>query len=257
MHPVSRITLTALPDIPLVDPGDDIAELILSAAHAADIEFVDGDVIVIAQKIISKAENRYVDLAMVEPSGRAKELSTATGKDARLVETILTESTRVVRHAKDLLIVEHRAGYILANAGIDQSNVPPAAGSEPVLLHPIDADQSAKNIRLRLEEALKRRLGVIINDSFGRPWRQGTIGTAIGASGICSLRNLRGQSDLFGRPLETTEVGHADEIAAAASLVMGQSAESHPVVVVSGFAPGRDDLPASTLLRPASKDLFR
>ena len=213
--------------------------------------------LVYAQKIISKAEGRRVNLATVQPSARALALATETGKDPRLVELILQESVRVVRVAKDVLIVEHRRGYIMANAGIDQSNVAdPVSGSFALLL-PEDPDASAEGLRDGLQRRHRRELGVIISDSFGRPWRVGTVGVAIGCAGIVAIQDLRGSADLFGRALTVTVVGHADQIAAAASLLMGQGGEGRPIVLVRGLTRAGLVKPASALLRPAGEDLFR
>jgi coenzyme F420-0:L-glutamate ligase/coenzyme F420-1:gamma-L-glutamate ligase len=214
-------------------------------------------VLVVAQKVVSKAQGRYVDLAMVTPSARAKEVAVEVDKDPRLVEVILGESSRVVRSSPNVLIVEHRMGFIVANAGVDRSNVPPSAGAEPVLLLPEDPDAAAEALRAQLERHFGVRLGVVINDSFGRPWRRGTVAVALGAAGIPALNDLRGQPDLYGVPLMVTETALADELAAAASLLMGQADEGHPVVLVSGLPTTEVPIPARALIRPASEDLFR
>jgi coenzyme F420-0:L-glutamate ligase/coenzyme F420-1:gamma-L-glutamate ligase len=212
-------------------------------------------VVAFAQKVVSKAEGRHIDLATVTPTLRALELAAVVQKDPRLVELVLRESRRVVRAAKDVLIVEHRLGLIMANAGIDQSNV--SGSSESALLLPEDPDRSAQALR---EDLLKRTgcsVAVLVTDSFGRPWRLGTTGVAIGAAGIASVLDLRGTPDMFGRTLRVSVVGHADEIAAAASLVMGQGAERRPVVIVRGLAETALHTPAKSLLRPPGEDLFR
>jgi coenzyme F420-0:L-glutamate ligase / coenzyme F420-1:gamma-L-glutamate ligase len=211
-------------------------------------------VLAVAQKIVSKAEGRMVDLRKVTPSARAKSLAQATGKDARLVELILSESAEVLRHRPGVLIVVHRLGIVLANAGIDQSNV---GGSNHALLLPLDPDRSAAEIRGRLRDATGIDVAIVIIDSIGRAWRNGTIGTAIGVSGIPGLLDLRSRPDLFGRRLESTEVGLADELAAAASLVMGQAAEGRPVALVRGLGYERRDGDAGELVRAREKDLFR
>jgi coenzyme F420-0:L-glutamate ligase / coenzyme F420-1:gamma-L-glutamate ligase len=247
----------ALPDIPLVQPGADLAALIARALEAAGYDLADGDVLVVAQKIVSKAEGRAVDLASVEPGERARKLAAEVGKDPRLVEVILSEAARVVRTGSNVLIVEHRLGFILANAGVDQSNVDPASGREPVLLLPENPDESAARLRHALAVRFGREIAVVINDSFGRPWRLGTTGTALGVAGLPALVDLRGQPDLFGRPLRVTEVGFADEIAAAASLLMGQSDEARPVVLMRGLRWNAPANPASHLLRSPDEDLFR
>jgi len=212
---------------------------------------------VLAQKIVSKAEDRFVDLAAITPSAAALDLAAAVDKDPRLVEVILSEAVRVVRKGPNVLIVEHRSGCIMANAGVDQSNVTPEAGEEPVLLLPIDADATAEALCAQLSKHFAKQLGVVISDSFGRPWRLGTVGVALGAAGIPSLRNLRGRPDLHGRPLQHTETGFADEVAAAACLVMGQADEGNPVAIVSGFALTDAPIAARALIRSAAEDLFR
>ncbi len=257
MDAAKRLELTALSDVPRVEPGDDIAALTRAALERSALGLAPGDVLVFAQKIISKAEGRLVDLASVQPGARALELATQTGKDARLVELILSESVRIVRAAKDVLIVEHRLGFIMANAGIDQSNVADPAQGAFALLLPKDPDRSAEQLRAALQRHSSGPIGVIINDSFGRPWRVGTVGVAIGCAGIASTQDLRGTRDLFGRTLQVTVVGHADEIASAASLLMGQSREGRPIVLVRGLTVAENARPASALLRPAREDLFR
>ncbi|MDB5607156.1 MAG: Coenzyme gamma-glutamyl ligase [Bradyrhizobium sp.] len=245
--------LRPLRDIPLIEPGDNLAEIILASVEKADWDLQNGDVLVMAQKIVSKAENRTVDLATVIPSPRAIELATEVQKDARLVELILSESENVVRRGPGVLIVEHKLGFVMANAGIDRSNV---NGEDHALLLPVDPDRSATVIRRAIAARVEIDVGVLIIDSFGRAWRNGTIGTAIGASGVPTLLDLRGRADLFGRPLETTEVGWADELAAAASLMMGQAGEGRPVILVRGLVETGEGS-AADLLRPKQKDLFR
>jgi coenzyme F420-0:L-glutamate ligase/coenzyme F420-1:gamma-L-glutamate ligase len=193
----------------------------------------------------------------VEPSAEAVDLAHEVGKDPRLVEVVLRESTRVVRSRPNLIIVEHRLGFVMANAGIDQSNVAPADGVHRVLLLPRNPDASAAAIRAKLEEHFGATIGVIISDSFGRAWRRGTCGIAIGAAGLPSLIDLRGQPDLFGRTLEVSIIGFADEIASAASLLQGQAAEAQPVVLVRGLDWSAPVAPAADLVRPADEDLFR
>jgi coenzyme F420-0:L-glutamate ligase / coenzyme F420-1:gamma-L-glutamate ligase len=251
------ITLTPIPDIPLVRPGDDLAALIIAACERSALGPVDGDVVVVAQKVVSKAEGRYVDLAAVRPSARAQELAAQVGKEARLVEVILQESRRVVRHRPGVLIVEHRLGFVMANAGVDRSNVDPQMGAEPVLLLPRDPDASAAALRDRLAAHFHKQLAVVITDSFGRAWRHGTVGVALGAAGLPSLLDLRGKPDLFGHALRVTQAGFADEIAGAASLVMGQADEARPVVLLRGLAWAGADAPAGMLIRAADEDLFR
>ncbi|HEX5507195.1 MAG TPA: coenzyme F420-0:L-glutamate ligase [Pseudolabrys sp.] len=250
-----NLTLTALAGFPSVKPGDDLADFLIEALRRTRIVPEEDDVLVIAQKIVSKAEGRVVDLAAIKPSARAASLAAEVNKDARLVEVILGESSEVVRHRKDVLIVAHRLGFIMANAGVDQSNV--AGDGDHVLLLPRDPDATAAKLKARLDAEFGVRVGVIINDSFGRPWRNGVVGVALGAAGVPSLVNMVGVADLFGRKMRVTEVAHADEIAAAASLVMGQAAEGQPVVHIRGLAIDAPSVPASALLRPKEMDLFR
>jgi coenzyme F420-0:L-glutamate ligase/coenzyme F420-1:gamma-L-glutamate ligase len=250
-----HIDLHSIPNIPLIQPGDDLPGLLLAAAQRAGLRFQNRDVLVVAQKIVSKAEGRIVHLAGVAPSPRARELAKQSGKDPRLVEVILDESAAVLRVRPGLLVVEHRLGFVCANAGVDQSNL---MGSDDwALLLPVDPDASARWLRSAVQEATGADVAVIVNDSHGRAWRFGTVGIAIGVAGLHPLSDLRGQPDLAGRPLLITEVGTADEIAAAASLLMGQAAEGAPAVLVRGaaFVPGNGRL--AELLRPRSADLFR
>src|SRR6516164_4152003 len=251
------VEILAVPGIPLVRKDDDLVSLISEGLARGGIVPRGGDVFVMTQKIVSKAEGRMVDLATVEPSAEAIELARNVQKDPRLVELILSESVRVVRARPNLLIVEHRLGFVMANAGVDQSNVAPQDGVHRVLLLPRDPDASAEALRARLAMLSRARLAVIINDSFGRAWRRGTCGIAIGAAGLPSLLDLRGSPDLFGRELQVSITGYADEIAAAASLVMGQGAEGQPVVVVRGLTWRGPDNAASELVRPAAEDMFR
>ena len=249
---MGAVDLRALPGIPMVKPGDDLAALIGEGLARAGLELRAGDVIVVAQKIVSKAEGRTVDLASVTPSPRAVALAAEVQKDPRLVELILSESVRVVRSRPNVLIVEHRLGFVMANAGIDQSNVAPQDGVERALLLPVDPDGSAEALRAKLSAS-----AVVIIDSFGRAWRRGTVGIAIGAAGLPALLDLRGNPDLFGRILQVSISGFADEIAAAASLVMGQGDEAQPVVLVRGLTWAAPANPAAELVRPASDDMFR
>jgi len=252
-----RIELIGVPDLPLVKPGDDLAALIATALEREELRPAAGDIVVVAQKIVSKAENRFVDLASVAPSDRAIAVAAQTEKDPRLVEVVLGESRRIVRQRPGVLITEHRLGYVMANAGVDQSNVAPPDGRERVLLLPRDPDGSAQDLRARLSAHFGCEVAVIINDSFGRPWRRGTAGVALGAAGLPVVVDLRGQPDMFGRTLQASVVGFADEIAAAASLVMGQAAEALPVVLVRGVKWTTAASAARSLIRPADEDLFR
>jgi coenzyme F420-0:L-glutamate ligase/coenzyme F420-1:gamma-L-glutamate ligase len=251
------VTLTAIPDIPMVRPRDDLASLLIHACERNALAPADGDILVVAQKIVSKAEGRYVDLATVKPSSRAQKIAAEVHKDPRLIEVILSESRRVVRHRPGVLIVEHRLGFILANAGVDHSNVDPEAGIEPVLLLPLDPDGSAANLCERFAAHFRKTLAVIITDSWGRAWRRGTIGVALGVAGIPALMDLRGRPDLFGHELRVTQTAFADEIACAASLIMGQANEGRPAVLVRGLAWDGASSPAATLLRSPDEDLFR
>jgi coenzyme F420-0:L-glutamate ligase/coenzyme F420-1:gamma-L-glutamate ligase len=257
MSAAVELRLVALPDFPQVSSGDDLAGLTAGALARAGLQLYADDVLVFAQKVISKAEGRRIDLATVVPSPKALELAQTVQKDPRLVELVLRESRRVVRFAKDVLIVEHRLGLIMANAGIDQSNVADPASGEFALLLPEDPDASAARLRGRLGTLTGREPGVVISDSFGRPWRVGTVGVAIGCAGFPATLDLRGRLDLFGRPLRVTEVGHADEIASAASVLMGQASEARPVILVRGLALRAVHQPAAALIRPPQQDLFR
>jgi coenzyme F420-0:L-glutamate ligase/coenzyme F420-1:gamma-L-glutamate ligase len=251
------LELSAVPRLPMVEAGNDLVALIATALEQNGITLRTGDVLVVAQKIVSKAEGRIVDLATVVPSPQAIELAEEIQKDPRLVEVILSESVRVVRKRPGLLIVEHRLGFIMANGGVDQSNVGPPDSMPRVLLLPENPDRSAENLRRGLMDVTGTAVGVIINDSFGRAWRRGTVGVAIGAAGLPGLVDLRGQPDLFGRRLEVSVIGFADEIAAAASLLMGQANEAQPVVLVRGLVWSAPEATAASIVRPAEEDLFR
>lgn len=248
------LLLRPLSGVPRIGAGDDLVGVIVAALGHSGQELRDGDVLVLTQKIVSKAEGRRVDLATVAPSSRARQLATETGKDARVIELILQESSEVLRCRPGLIIVLHRLGLVLANAGIDQSNVD---GGNSALLLPADPDASAAAIRSGLRDRTGADVAVLIIDSIGRAWRLGTTGTAIGVSGMPALLDLRGRPDLCGRPLETTTVGLADELAAAASIVMGQADEGRPIVLARGVPYSRRDGSARELLRAKEKDLFR
>ncbi|MEE8505011.1 MAG: coenzyme F420-0:L-glutamate ligase [Kiloniellales bacterium] len=256
--PAPSLTLTAIPGLPLVAPGDDLAAVLIEGLERAGIAPLARDVLVVAQKVVSKAENRYVDLGAVTPSERARELARAVDKDPRLVELILSESEEVVAHRLGVLVVAHRLGMVLANAGIDRSNVgAQAAGEERVLLLPEDPDASAAQLKARLDAHYGLDLGVIIADSLGRAWRNGVTGIALGAAGLPALRDMIGRKDLFGRTLDVTQTGFADEIAAAASLLMGQADEGLPAVLARGLDWREPATGARALLRPKAEDLFR
>ena len=254
---MTSLEVVPLQGLPLIRAGDDLAELIASALELNSVTPRVGDVLVVAQKIVSKSEGRLVDLATIEPSAQALALAADVHKDPRLVEVILSESVRVVRARRDVLIVEHRLGFIMANAGVDQSNVVPADGSQRVLLLPENPDRSAETLRRELAALTGIDVAVIINDSFGRPWRQGTASVAIGVAGLPALIDLRGRPDLFGRRLEFSVIGFADEVAAAASLVMGEANEALPVVLIRGLRWSAPESTAASIIRPPNEDLFR
>jgi coenzyme F420-0:L-glutamate ligase / coenzyme F420-1:gamma-L-glutamate ligase len=253
----NRVMMTGLGAISLVQPGDDLGAITVEALRANGLIPEENDVLVIAQKIVSKAEGRLVDVARIQPSERAVALAAEVDKDPRFVEVVLSETKRVVRYRPGLLIVEHRLGFVMANAGIDHSNVGPKDAGERVLLLPADPDGSAEALRQHLKGVFGVEIGVIISDSFGRAWRKGTVGVALGAAGLPALVDLRGHPDLFGRELLVTETGFADEIASAAGLLMGQADEAVPMVLVRGLAWSAPNVPAAALIRPAEHDLFR
>ncbi|MDP7331994.1 MAG: coenzyme F420-0:L-glutamate ligase [SAR324 cluster bacterium] len=254
---IKAIKLIPIEGIPLVKPCDDLPGIIIKSTNSSKIEWFEGDILVIAQKIISKAEGRLVNLKQIEPSKRAIELGSVTEKDPRLVELILQESTKVIRYRKGVLVVQNDHGIILANAGIDRSNLEQDQEQDWVLLLPKDPDLSAKKIHQELLAKTGLHLGVIINDSIGRAWRNGTIGTAIGVAGLPAIVDLRGRKDLFGNPLRVSEEAVADELASAASLIQGQADEALPVVLIQGFQSLTANIPASGLIRPQETDLFQ
>jgi coenzyme F420-0:L-glutamate ligase / coenzyme F420-1:gamma-L-glutamate ligase len=253
------ITLTALKAIPLIQEGDDLAKIIENSLNESSLTLEDNDILVLAQKIVSKAEGRMIDLGTIRPGVRARELAGQIQKDPRLVELILQESKDVLRTRPGTIIVEHKLGFICANAGIDHSNVTnqEPASEDMVLLLPKDPDLSAKNIREKLERITGKRIGVLIIDSHGRAWRIGTVGMSIGLSGLPGVLDERGWHDLFGYTLRITIVGVADELAAAASLLMGQAAEGNPVIHVRGFPYPLREGSLKELIRPEDQDLFR
>lgn len=255
----ARLVFTALSGIPRIHPGDDLAEVIWQALQRDQIRLEPDDVIVVTQKIVSKSEGRHVNLATLTPSTRAGELAGETGKDARLIEVILQDTRNLLRARPGLIIVEHRLGFVCANAGIDHSNVesPDGTPGEWVLRLPQDPDRSAAALRQSLEARAGVALGVLITDSHGRAWRLGTVGVAVGASGFPALLDLRGEPDLFNYKLQATVVGLADEIAAGASALMGQAAEGRPVIHVRGLSCGGPQGRAADLIRPLEEDLFR
>lgn len=252
-----RVEIIGLTGVPMVQPGDNLAALAISALVDAAIAPEPGDVLVVAQKIVSKAEDRFVDVSKMVPSAAAQKLAEETGKDARFCEVVLSEAKRIVRQRENLIIAEHKRGWVMANAGIDHSNVAPGDGHDRVLLLPLDPDASARAIREELMASYGVPMAVIISDSFGRPFRRGTVGIALGSAGLPAIIDWRGHPDLFGRPLEVTETGFADEIAAAASLVMGQADEAMPMVFVHGLHWTAPEADGTALVRPPEFDLFR
>lgn len=243
--------------LPLIRAGDALADLIVDALGRSRIVLEPGDVLVIAQKIVSKAEGRTVRLDSVAVSPRASRLSEETHKDPRLVELILRESREIIRTRPGLIVVEDVRGFVCANAGIDRSNIEQRGDSEEVALLPVDSDASARALRSRIRELTNQDVAIIINDSHGRAWREGTVGVAIGIAGLPAVWDRRGEVDLTGYVLQHTVLGVADEIAAAASLLMGPAAEGVPVVVVRGLRLPGGDGAAVDLQRPRELDLFR
>lgn len=258
MSDIDRVQLIGLSGIPLVKAGDSITELVISALQKKNLQLQAGDILVLAQKIISKAEGRLVRLADINPSSDAILLGKKTAKDPRLAELILQESVRILRAKPGVTIVEHRLGLIHANAGIDQSNILHDEEDDCALLLPLDPDQSALTLRVDLQNKTGATVAVLISDSTGRPWRLGTVPIVIGAAGLAVLIDHIGELDLFGRPLQATTVGLGDQIASAAGLLMGETKAACPAVLVRGLvAPEASSQNASHLLRQASEDLFR
>jgi len=259
MKEPKKLVLSAVTGIPLIQEGDILAEIIYQAAMDCDLNFEDGDVLVLAQKIVSKAEGRLVNLTSVTPSKEALELAAYLDKRPELVELILRESTEVLRTRPGTIIVQHKAGFVCANAGIDHSNVkgPWGEDNDWVLLLPEDSDRSAERIRQQLEELSGKRLAVLIIDSHGRAWRNGILGTAIGLSGMPGLIDMRGTEDMNGYKMRVTTIGAADELAAAASLMMGQTSEGTPVVHARGFPYPLREGTVAELIRDKEKDMFR
>ena len=255
---MAGFAVTPLSGIKLVAEGDDLAAILLEAVAAADVRLADGDVVAVAQKIISKAEGRYVHLRDVEASAEAEDLAAKTEKDPRLVQLILDESTQVVRYKPGVLIVRHRLGLVGAHAGIDQSNIHHDEDGSALLL-PEDPDASAERLRHALVEATGQALGVLITDSANRPWRLGTVGIAIGAAGLDVLDDHRGGTDIYGRELKVTLINRADSIAAAATLAMGETTERTPAALVRGLPlpTAEGDQSARAIVRPLEEDLFR
>lgn len=253
------LTITPLPGIPIIHSGDDLVKSIIMALQNARISLQNEDILVITQKIVSKSEGRFINLNQITPSNEALQLAQEIGKNAALIELILRESKQIIRKRAGTIIVEHRLGFICANAGIDHSNVQDTEMNpgEWVLLLPENPNQTADDIRRGLEDFSRKKLGVLIIDSQGRTWRNGTVGTTIGLSGLPAIADLRGKPDLFGNQLQITQVGAADELAAAASLILGQSNEGTPVAHVRGFPYPLIDSEFAEILRPEEDDLFR
>lgn len=254
----NSISLYPLPNFPLVEPGDDLARLIEGAVTSAGLELEVGDCLVVAQKVVSKSENRYAYLNDVTPQDEALALAPQVEKNPRLVQLILDESNEVVRHRPGAVIVEHRCGYVHANAGIDQSNIANDPDNPRVLLLPLDPDASAQALRLTLQTNLDvAHLNIVISDSAGRAWRNGIVGFALATAGFAPVADEVGKEDLFGRPLQVTQIAVADELAASASLLMGQADNAVPVVLIRGLALAPADVDSRSLIRAKAQDLFR
>lgn len=256
--PLGSLSFLPIHGIPEVVPGDDLASILAQALDSSNNPSPrDGDVLVVAQKIVSKAENRYVELDRIEPSARALDIAAQCRKDARLVELVLRESSEVLRVAPNVLIVRHRLGFVVANAAIDQSNLADHEGERALLL-PADPDASAQELRARLQQRYGLDLPVLISDSFGRPFRLGVCGVCIGCSGLQPLVDLRGQLDRNGRSLQVTQIAVADQLCAAATLVGGEADEGIPLVIVRGLASRhlQEHRNALELIRPRQQDLF-
>ncbi len=251
----TTLNLFALPGIPLVQPGDDLARLILEALLRASLTLQSGDALVVTSKIVSKAEGRIFDLNQIVPGDEARRVAEDTRKDPRIVELVLSESRMISRSAPGVLITRHRLGFVSASSGIDQSNVD--GGEDRVLLLPLDPDASARAIRQALLDATGASVGIVISDSHGRPFRLGNAGVAIGVAGMPALLDLRGHTDLFGRELKMSIQAYADEVASAANLLTGEAAEGLPVVLVRGLNFPAQDGHASEYNRPLEQDLFR
>lgn len=249
------LTITALPGIPLIQPGDDLVQMIFDGLTRAQITLENGDALVVTSKIISKAEGCIVELSSVKPRAEAEELAQETGKDPRIVELVLRESRGISRKARGVLVVHHRLGFTSANAGIDQSNI--EGGDERVLLMPLDPDASARSIRVGLRERTGADIGVVISDTHGRPFRTGNVGVAVGVAGMPSLLDLRGQNDLYGRTLKISMQGYGDLVASAAHLLSGEGDEGRPVMHLRGLRFPAGDGRATELYRSPEQDLYR
>lgn len=254
---MKNLELLAIENIPLIEPGDDLVSILIQTIKEEKIKLRRGDILVIAQKVVSKSENRYAYLNDVAPSSEAIRIAKNSDKDPKLVQLILNESVKVIRQGRGVIVVENKLGFIHANAGIDKSNIESDTDNPKVLLLPKDPDNSALKIKEEIFRQTKLKVGIIINDSSGRAWRKGIVGIAIGSSGVEVLLNLRGQKDLYGNALEITEVGRVDEIASAASLLMGQANEGLPVILVRGIPETSKVNNVKSILRDKSEDLFR
>ncbi|HVO42321.1 MAG TPA: coenzyme F420-0:L-glutamate ligase [Aggregatilineales bacterium] len=250
------VSLQSLPGLPIVKPGDNLASLIVASLNTAAIALLEGDILVVTSKIVSKAEGRFLDLRTVTPGDRAQEIAGITGKDPRMVEVVLQESEDVSRIAFNVLVTRHKLGFTSANAGIDHSNVGPN-GEDWILLLPVDPDASAAKLRDGLRRLTGASVGIVISDTHGRPHRMGNIGVGIGAAGLPALYDMRGMTDLFGRVLQATVIGLADELAAAADLLSGQAAEGRPVTLIRGLKLPPIEGRARDLIRPPELDLYR
>lgn len=256
---MSSLVITQLKNVPLINTGDNLSEILYQSLQEQDISLEGGDILGITSKVVSKAEGRWVKLSTITPSREAQELAEKTKRNARLVELILSECNDIIRATEQAFIVEHKIGFICANAGIDHSNVRAEVDGEDdwYLLLPVDPDESARAIAWDLKRITGKQVGVIIIDSHGRPWRRGTIGTVIGTSHVPTLVDLRGKEDIFGYKLRITMVAAADELASAASLMMGQAAEKVPAVHIRGFPYPFTESSIKDVLRLKNKDLFR
>ena len=255
--PSLSYSLLAISGVPLVNPGDDLTTIILDSLTKNNIALDDNDVLVVAQKIVSKAEGQLVNLDEVSPGPEALKLAEDIDKDPRLVELVLSESVRIVRTKPGVLVVEHHSGIVMANAGIDHSNVNDAQDAAYVTLLPRDANKSAKELCEALSNSTGKKIAVIINDSVGRPWRKGTVGIAIGSAGITPLVDLRGNKDLFGNVLQVSETADADSLASAACLLMGEGADASPLVLIRGHTLVENNEDTRVLIRDAENDMFR
>lgn len=255
-----QLVVLALTDVPIVAPGDDLVRIVTHAIRAAGETLQPCDVVCVTSKLLSRAEGRFVDLSTLNVSDEARLLGDEIGKDSRIVELILRESTAVSRKAPNVLVTRHRLGFISANAGIDASNARPPGASEEsgpwALCLPGDPDASAETLRAALAAEFGVPVGVVVTDSFGRPFRNGTVGAAVGVAGLPAVFDQRGKIDLFGRTLEATITGVADQVAAAADLVSGQADEGRPITVVRGLSFEPVASSARDLLRPPGTDLY-